>query len=392
MSAVRRPAANSADSMDPSRAAEMEEAFRSMTLSQLDAAAGKDPLSRAIVFRHVTELLANPTKPRWLCRRLVDTVEAGVVALIIGTKGSLKSFLALHWSMLAAMEGKRVAIVSSEGAGIDRRIKVWLDTFAPQRSPASFDVHVFEGRLHLDSEDGSLELLEALKEAGIKPGQLDVFVLDTISKNTGCMEENSNTEVKAFVGRLAAIRDAFGCTVLAVGHTGHADQSRARGAYALGADTEAEYIVTRPDRDQLAIAVSRERFKDGPELPPLGYTADVIFLDYTDDEGRPVTSLVLRGCEPPRATAAQRITKPRGQHQRALLSHLKDRQRGLPTFLIWTRDDLREACAELEFKRNRSAELVDWITTSDQLVAVPGGYRLADDHLRSLEVPNDPAY
>ena len=45
------------------------------------------------------EVLANPTRPKWLLR---DILEENVMALMAGPRGTYKSFIALHWAMLVA--------------------------------------------------------------------------------------------------------------------------------------------------------------------------------------------------------------------------------------------------------------------------------------------------
>jgi hypothetical protein len=124
-------------------------------------------------------------------------------------------------------------------------------------------------------------------------------VLDTFSKLSGGLDENSNTEVKAFIGRLDnGIKRAFDATVLLIAHTGHTDRGRARGASALEADTDAAYIVTRNDATK-SVAISRQRFKSSPELDPLWLEPSIVELGYSDDEGIPVTSVVLKPGTPP---------------------------------------------------------------------------------------------
>jgi hypothetical protein len=138
------------------------------------------------------------------------------------------------------------------------------------------------------------------------------------------LDENDNTQVKQFIGwldnGLKRKETAFDATVLIVAHTGHGDSSRARGASALGADTDAEYIVTRDDRSG-AVSVSRERFKASPELAPVCYMPEPVDLEYMDDNGRPVTSLILR-------EAAQQETErahaPSGPKQKAIFRILQD--------------------------------------------------------------------
>src|SRR5690606_6520344 len=103
---------------------------------------------------------------------------------------------------------------------------------------------------------------------------------------------------------------------------------RAKGASSLGQDTDAEYIIRRNGG---LVSVSRERFKDGPELPDLTYAPEVIDLGYSDEEGEPVTSLIMRPTAP--MSAQRRRSAPTGRNNvvvyEAILACSKDRP-GVP--------------------------------------------------------------
>jgi len=253
-----------------------------------------------ILARHLSEVLSNPTTPSWLLR---DIVEKGVIALIAGPRGSYKSFLALDWSMRCALRNEPVYVVSAEGGDFDRRAQAWVMTFAPERAVETLPLYVVERRLDLNGKDHGIQAIrDDVKQLAIKPV---LFVLDTFSKLSGGLDENDNSQVKAFIGRLdIGLKRAYGATVLLVAHTGHKELGRARGASALGADTDSEYIVSRNELDG-SVSVTRQRFKSSPELPPLTYQPDVVDLGRKDDEGGAVTSLVLRQVAAP-ATGATR--------------------------------------------------------------------------------------
>jgi hypothetical protein len=183
-----------------------------------------------------------------------------------------------------------VYVVSAEGADFDRRARAWLRTFADNRHPSVLPLFVLERRIDLNVHDNVELIRQDCVRLGIRPA---LFVLDTFSKLSGGLDENSNTEVKAFIGRLDnGIKRPFDATVLLIAHTGHSDRGRARGASALEADTDAAYIVTRNDTTR-SVAVSRQRFKSSPELDPLWLEPKIIQLGYSDDDGVPVTSVVL---------------------------------------------------------------------------------------------------
>ena len=256
--------------------------------------------------RRIRDVLDTPTNPEWL---IEDVLERDVIAIIAGPRGSYKSFLALDWSLRVAYEQREpVYVVSAEGRDMDRRSLAWFINDTVKRGGTLQGVHdvplfVVERRLDLSTKEGIELIRQDCVRLGIRPR---LFVLDTFSKLSGGLEENDNTAVKQFIGLLDnGLKRAFGATVLLVAHTGHSAVTRARGASALAADTDAEYIVSRGPGN---ISVTRERFKSSPELPPLYYEAKVVELDRKDAKGRPVTSLALVPGAPPEAPKGKRAT------------------------------------------------------------------------------------
>lgn len=252
--------------------------------------------------RRIRDVLGTPTTPEWL---IEDTIERAVIAILAGPRGSYKSFLALDWSMRVAAETEQpVYVVSGEGGDFDRRAQAWLQHHAPDCDPATVPLYVVEKRLNLSTVEGIESIRQDCVRLNIRP---KLFVLDTFSKLSGGLEENDNTAVKQFIGLLDnGLKRAFGATVLLVAHTGHSAVTRARGASALAADTEAEYIVSRGGEGR--ISVTRERFKSSPELPPLYYEPRVVELGRMDAKGRAVTSLALVTAAPPEAPKGKRVT------------------------------------------------------------------------------------
>lgn len=271
-------------------------------------------LGAGALARRICDVLRNPTIPRWL---IPDYIERGVIALLVGKRGSYKSFIALDWAMRIAMADEPVYVISAEGGDFDRRAKAWIMRYAPDRTIDSIPLYVVERRLNLSDKDGVQMIRQDCLALGIRPA---LFVLDTFSKLSGGLDENENSSVKQFIGMLdnglKRKETGFDATVLVVAHTGHSDDSRARGASALGADTDAEYIVKRNESDG-SVQVTRERFKSSPELPPVHYRPDVVDLGYSDGTGRNVTSLVLEQIEK-EAESKVRARAPRGRAQQAL--------------------------------------------------------------------------
>jgi len=251
------------------------------TTAPNEAASSGSPV---VLARPLVDVLSTPTIPRWLLR---DKLERGVIALMAGPRGSYKSFIATDWGMEVATEVGAVYTLSAEGADYDRRARAWLK--AKGGDPA-IPMYVAERRIDLNDHENIELIRQDCIRLGIRPV---LFVLDTFSKLSGGLDENSNTEVKSFIGRLDnGLKRAFDATVLLIAHTGHAEKGRARGASALEADTDAAYIVSR-NESLKNVSITRQRFKSSPELDPLWLEPKVIDLGYEDNEARRVTSLVM---------------------------------------------------------------------------------------------------
>lgn len=320
--------------------------------------------------RRLSDVLKSPSRVRWLpgLRRIL---ERGVIAVLAGPRGAYKTLTAFHWAMLAAVAGEVVLIVTAEGTGADRRGLAWFKVHGADHDFDDVPVYLIERRVDFNSAQGIDAVLEEIHRLGIKPSLL---IIDTLTKNSGALDGDNNPEVQQFIGQLdLRIRTPLDCTILIVAHTGHGDRSRPRGASALEADTDAAYIVTKSA--ERLVSVSRERFKDAPELEPLNYSVEIIELGYTDDYGDPVTSCVLK----PTDDAPLLTKKPelKGKAQRQLLMALQARAEG-HAGKMWTLDELRRIGREVGLNKGTARSAVEALSLSPHMVPTVGGYRLAD--------------
>ncbi len=285
-------------------------------LTATDVTGGDAPTAKSTsrIFRWQTgaEIIAERREAEWL---IDDTLEARVLALLAGPRGSFKSFIVLDWAMRCALAGKGVAILSGEGAGLDRRMDAFFKHHAPGTEVSALRIVAFERAVNLNVKDTLKDLVVAIRGLA---WAVDLVVVDTFSKYAAGLDENDNSEVAAFLSGLAAVRDAMKATFLLVAHTGHSDQNRPRGASSLMANPDAEYVVARTNPTGPLVSVTRARFKDTPALPPLGYEAVTVDLGRNDKRGRPVTSLALRSSEVP--TTPNRGREPTGTNQRIVLT------------------------------------------------------------------------
>lgn len=271
-------------------------------------------------YERISDVLSVRTFTEWLIR---DFIEKHVIAILVGPRGAYKSAVAFDVVMrVAVLLGLPVLLISAEGPlGVQRRAQAWLDEFDGGLTDSkTIPLYVRRRRVNLSSKE-HMETVAAWrgeieKETG-KPVAL--IVVDTLRKNSQ-HKENDNDETSNLIGAIDNYlrhHSTQPTTCLLVHHTGHSDQTRGRGASSLAADTDAEYVVSL---DKGVVTVTRERFKDSPALPPLYFTPKIRTLNYTDPEGKPVTSVVMMPSSAP-TKAPQNLRETQAE----LLDHVTKR-------------------------------------------------------------------
>jgi hypothetical protein len=326
---------------------------------------------RKLVLRSVAEIVTERREATWLIH---NVLEANVLAVLAGPRASFKSFIALDWAMRIAMADNPVVILSGEGAGLGRRAEAWMQEHGKGRSIDELNVLALESVANLNAEQDMLDLQEAIDQAGIRPA---LVIVDTFSKFSAGLDENSNQEVAEYLSKLTVgLRERYTATVLLVAHSGHGDAKRPRGASALMANPDAEYIVERPDAQAMVVAVSRERFKDTASLSPLGYEAVEVPLGRIDKYGEPVKSLVMKETSAPGKPAVAH--SPQGKAQRTILYALRERQKASETPLVWTVEEIRQIGRECGVPRQSVHDAVEKLMLSPFLKATVGGSMLGE--------------
>lgn len=264
--------------------------------------------------------------PSWLISGLL---EADSLAQVFGEPGSYKSFLALDWACCIAtgtpfdgrpVQQAPVIYIAGEGHnGLARRLKAWSVANGVDLEEAA--LYVSERAAALCDDDDAREVVDRVNEVaqghGISPG---LVVIDTVARNFGPGDENSNTDMSQFVQVADSIRNGHKATVLLVHHTGHQEKSRARGATALKAALDAEYRIDR-DKSEV-VRLESTKMKDASEPKPLAFKAATVEIGCTDPEGSPITSVVLKRTEytaPPKGGQSGR-----GKWQKQALTLLDD--------------------------------------------------------------------
>ena len=305
-------------------------------------------------------------------------IERNASILLFGDLGTLKSFLALYWALLAARAGHVVVYLSAEGKGLGRRIKgwaryVWGDAW--ERELGKLPFFGIERPLNLSAAAVVGELLLTLETGATTPA---LIVVDTVSKNSDGRVESSTEDATAYLNQIdQELRSRFEATILMVHHTGHAEKNRARGPYALMANTDANFRVERPDLNSMVVTVTAGRMKDTESPAPFSMEAKVVETGDVDAKGKPITTLVLI---PTDAVAVSATKRPTGKAQKAILTELERRRREETGAPVWTINDLRKmALEDLGIYRTSARDAIRTLTETGFLKQTIGGLALAYD-------------
>ena len=266
---------------------------RSPPLAQPGAFLTAPTGTRQITLTRADRIEVRP--PDWLLR---GALEREAFALVFGDPGCGKSFLAIDWACRVAtgtpwrghaVKAGPVVYVAGEGQqGFGRRIRAWSEHYG-----VGLDgVPLYLSPAVAMPDPADLEALVTAIDTGVdavgRPPAL--IVLDTLARNFGGGDENATPDMGRFVLACDAVRARYGCTVLVVHHTGHADKSRARGAIALKAALDAEYRLS----NEGALLLRATKMKEA-ELPP-SLSMELVTVELPglkDEYGLPVTSAAI---------------------------------------------------------------------------------------------------
>lgn len=283
-----------------------------------------------VVFTRVGDRLAAGLKPiAWLVR---GYVEADSLALLFGDPNCGKSFVAIDMACCIATgrewhgrKTKRGAVfyIAGEGQnGLDRRFAAWSQ---------GNDISLTDAPLFTSSRPamlctaaGAADVANAVQSLLDETGELpSLIVVDTLARNFGG-DENSTEDMGAFVANLDAFLRKSGewnAAVLVVHHCGKADKTQGRGNSALRGAIDAEYSLAIDD--EKVIRMDATKMKDAAYPGALAFKMNVIELDGEfDDEGEPVTSVVLDGMEHVPPVKGGKVG--RGKNQTRAISMLRD--------------------------------------------------------------------
>lgn len=221
---------------------------------------------------------------QWLVK---DLLPQGAMAALYGKPGSYKSFVALYIAAMVASggdcfmrstrPGPVIYVMGEGGAGAFRRAKA-LEAHHGIRPP---EVFFLRSALNLRSNlDDATALLVAIRDIGVNPSMV---VIDTLARNFGGGNENSSEDMGAFIRVIDHVREALGCAVLIVHHSGKDEAKGMRGHSSLfgAVDTELEVVKISEEDDPRRIGeMTVTKQKDGEDGFKLNYEMHLVELGF----------------------------------------------------------------------------------------------------------------
>ncbi|MBA1240937.1 MULTISPECIES: AAA family ATPase [Stutzerimonas stutzeri subgroup] len=271
-------------------------------------------------FVQASELPVNPVS--WLVN---GYFERDTLAVMFGAPAVGKSVLALDISCCVAagipFHGSAVAqgavfyIVGEGHGGVARRVNAWAKHCQSEVPSALFisetPADFFDG----ESAKAVASAVENIVNAtGLNPA---LIVIDTMARNFRG-EENSATDVSYFIHNLDELRRKWRATVLIVHHSGKDHDRGARGSTALKGAADAEYEVTRSDKDNVVRLLSK-KMKDAAPPDAMAFALETVLVN--DTRGEMTQAVALRRVA---YIPASETAQPQGKNQQRALEILKD--------------------------------------------------------------------
>jgi hypothetical protein len=225
---------------------------------------------RAGEFRFLAVSEMELREPQFL---IADLLEENALIEIFGEPGAGKSLLAYDMAACIAtgqsfhghtVKEGAVLILAGEGHnGIKRRFCAWEKQTG--RSLEGAPLLVSQQPAQLLDQQSLLTVREAIDAMIAEHGKPSLVIVDTLARNFGPGDENSNRDMSVFVAVLDEIRSQYGCSVIIVHHSGHSDSGRGRGASALKGAVDAEFGVKRDGGQRMVMFCTK--MKDAPKPP-----------------------------------------------------------------------------------------------------------------------------
>lgn len=265
------------------------------TVAELLALVEKIPAPRLKLLT-VDDVLTRSMAHDWLIKGYIERKQTVV---LYGESQSYKSLLAIEmacaiaksieWRNHQTKPGAVLYIVGEGGGGgLTRRLRAWEIANHTALAGAPLFFREIPTLLPIDTHDLIENVTEFLTAHGWK---LELVILDTLAR-TLQGDENSQQDFAKYQQALDTLRDTFDCAAMFCHHTGHLEKDRPRGAYSIMGNADVLLQMEKLD-EKLSKLVAR-KLKDAATPEDIIFQLAVVELGGLDEDGNPVTSVVLR--------------------------------------------------------------------------------------------------
>jgi archaellum biogenesis ATPase FlaH len=285
-----------------------EDFNESVLISDTDSGEKKQ-MEKNRKLQHITFNLSSTA----LVENLIDHKS---LVLIFGETNSGKTFfavdLALHvaqgktWQNRKVTKGLVIYVAAEGGTGTKKRIVAFRQAYDLENKSVPFQLA--SGTINLLDRRGDTPLLiQKIKEITKRYNEpVSLVIIDTLSRALSGGDENSSTDMGAFIKSVDQIREEMETAVMIVHHSGKNQANGARGHSLLKAavDTEIQIFKNKDNQTYTAATTKQRDYEFGPSM---GFQLEQIEIGKTDED-KTVTSCVVRSVDP--ATIEAFIEKP----------------------------------------------------------------------------------
>ena len=245
-------------------------------------------------FIKLDELYSQPLEISWL---IEDYIPSDSIGMLFGASGSGKSHIALslavsiangaEWFDHKAKEGNVLILAGEGNNGLQRRLRAIEAKHETSINPER--IFFSKRPIGLDTDEGYADAVNAIDDLD---RDLDLIVIDTLSRHLLQSAENSNDDMAQFINRLELLKHRYECTILVVHHTGKSGKQEARGASALKANIDFSFGVQKDDNKICKLTCDKQKDADD-DLAAKHFQIKGVDLGETDSYGNPITGACI---------------------------------------------------------------------------------------------------
>ncbi|WP_413658603.1 AAA family ATPase [Paraburkholderia phenoliruptrix] len=222
-------------------------------------------------FVRAADAMAETSTVDWL---IDGVMEQGTSCMLFGASGSGKSFVAIDWSCCIATgtdwhdqevaPGAVFYIVGEGQKGFNRRLHAWekANDVSLQTAP----LYLLRSPVPLSDPNSVKRLADDITKAASENEPPRMIVIDTLARNIGNSDENSNKDMGLLMNLLDThLRLPFNASVVIVHHSGNGDKDRLRGASGLTGAVDYEYRVDKKGDERSLVSKKNKEGEEGTE-------------------------------------------------------------------------------------------------------------------------------